>query len=327
MLFRQGLALFFLWLFLGGTARACDLCGCPLLPGPLEAQTRAGWQVGIFEQYTGFGTIQMDGQVVANPEGQFLNSSITQLVVSHTFEPGLSLQLNLPYVRRSFRRTRGHDLQTGTVSGLGDASLVARYMPVRQFEVDRALTWTLLAGLKMPTGSASFLAEEGQEEHHQEEEGEGGHRPLAPSAVHGHDLALGSGSWDVLLGTAFLVREGAFFLGGHAQYTVRTRGSFGYRYADDLQWSLGPGLYFHREPDLLAGLQLNLSGDSKGKDDIQGVPVEDTGFQALYLGPQFTVTGLDLSAQVGVELPLRVDNSSLQITPDYRLKAALNWRL
>ena len=64
-------------------ARACDLCGCytPQLNtmaamegGPYWAR---GWYAAVGEQFTRFGTLQFDGNEIANPTGQYLNSSIT----------------------------------------------------------------------------------------------------------------------------------------------------------------------------------------------------------------------------------------------------------
>ncbi len=81
------------------SAHACDLCGCftPQLealsqpdkaelsgqPVGTTAHTRS-WTSGLYgtvaEQFTEFGTVQVDGNEVDNPTDQHLDSSITQLV-------------------------------------------------------------------------------------------------------------------------------------------------------------------------------------------------------------------------------------------------------
>ena len=45
---------------------------------------------------------------------------------------------------------------------------------------------------------------------------------------------------------------------------------------------------------------------------------------AVYIGPQINFSWRDhLSAQAGVDLPVSIDNTALQIVPDWRVRAAL----
>jgi len=72
------------------SSRACDVCGCymPQLgaasPGQ-ETSLALTWLRGTYgavaEQFTHFGTVQMDGDEVSNPTGQYLDSFITQLEI------------------------------------------------------------------------------------------------------------------------------------------------------------------------------------------------------------------------------------------------------
>ena len=79
---------------LGWQAAACDLCGC-YTPRLETATSLAGmttgpsWWTGFYgavsEQFTHFGTVQVDGNEVGNPADQYLDSSITQLVGGYNF--------------------------------------------------------------------------------------------------------------------------------------------------------------------------------------------------------------------------------------------------
>ena len=70
-----------------------------------------------------------------------------------------------------------------------------------------------------------------------------------------------------------------------------------------------------------------LSGETKGFDTQAGETATDTGITALYVGPGFDFTwGSSLSAEIGADLPVILNNSSYQIVPDFRLRAALVWR-
>src|SRR6185369_2561187 len=111
-----------------------------------------------------------------------------------------------------------------------------------------------------------------------------------PSGIHGHDLALGSGSYDGIIGTSFYARRGRFFGSAQLQYAIRTTGDFDYRYANDLTWFGGPGYYLLMKDEFTLGLQLAVSGEYKGLDSFQGHDAQDTGVTAVYLGPQLNFT-------------------------------------
>ena len=78
----------------------------------------------VGEQFTYFNTVQVDGQEVPNETDQYLASSITQLVAGYAFNSRFALQLNVPLIYRSFQRPEGFAIDRGTVSGLGDVSLL-----------------------------------------------------------------------------------------------------------------------------------------------------------------------------------------------------------
>jgi hypothetical protein len=211
------------------SVRACDLCGCytpqlnamPQMNYTLLPWAR-GWYGAVGEQFTRFGSLQFDGEEVANPTGQYLNSSITQIVVGYEINSRFALQINMPLIYREFERPEGFEIQQGTVSGLGDISLLLKTVvfhyaspaqrsfefygnknPVAvEHEPDFTASAVLLTGIKFPTGDSSRLKEE-----FQEIEIEG-----APeSGIHGHDLTLGTGSYDGLFGEQNALRYKIYF--------------------------------------------------------------------------------------------------------------------
>ena len=144
--------------------------------------------------------------------------------------------------------------------------------------------------------------------------------------MHGHDLALGSGSWDIVLGDDAFVRVQRANLSLRAQYVIRTRGTHGYQYANALTWNVSPGFDVWREGPSPFGLEVNLSGEAKGKDVSNGEVAGDTGIVAIYLGPQVTAAWRRaLLGQAGLDLPLLQNNTALQLVPDYRLRGGLVW--
>ena len=299
------------------TLFACDICA---VYRSMEAKSsKPGFNVGVFEQFTHFGTLQQDGKKVANDAGQKLDSSITQFILGYQFNDEFGVQLTIPYINRSFTRPDGLAIDKGTVSGLGDLSLIGHYRAGQYFAGDTIFAWDLFGGVKFPTGSTDRLKEELTEMEPV---------PGAPeSGIHGHDLTLGSGSYDGIVGTAFFARWQRLFLTGGVQYSIRSRGDIDYRFANDLTWNVKPGGYLWLADKGTLGLQLAISGENKGKDDLAWVTAEDTGIQSVFLGPELTFTWKEnLSAELGAEFPVVSDNTALQIVPDYRIRAAMIWR-
>ncbi len=298
-------------------ASACDLCAI-YSASRARAEVGAGVFTGVAEQFTHFGTLQFEGSEIPNPAGQYLDSSISQVFSGYNFNNRFGLQLNLPVIYRSFRRPDElGSIQQGTVSGIGDLALLGNFVAYNKLTERYTVTWSVLGGLKFPTGDTSRLKEEFNEMA----------APAGPpSGIHGHDLTLGTGSYDGIIGTSVFGRLANWYATALVQYAIRTEGDYSYRFADDLTWSGGPGYYLFLKDRFTLGLQLLVSGEDKGLDRFQGAAVADTGITAVYLGPQLSFTwGSNLSAQAGVDIPVLLENTSLQIVPDYRVRAAFSW--
>jgi hypothetical protein len=301
----------------------CDLCGCFV---PNET-LHHGLQMGIAEQFSSMSDLSLQGEKLANEENQYLNSSYTQLFANYHFNERVALQINVPLIYRSFRRVEGETLERGNESGLGDILLVAYYVPWQRKNPYTQFNWKLVGGLKFPTGNSDRIAEELQENHAADSESSGAAEEVA-SGVHGHDIALGSGSWDALIGTNIFGRSNRWFYSGQLQYVIRTRGDFNYRYANDLLWYGGPGYYISANPDWPIGFQALLTGEHKGEDQLGSQKTDDTAITSIYLGPTgiFGIKQLAM-VEVGLGFPLSLHNSGLQTVPKYRLRLGLTWRL
>jgi hypothetical protein len=314
--------LFLCLIFLSaGIGQACDLCGC-FVP---KDSARKGFQAGVAEQFSSLSQLSLDGQQLANTENQYLNSSFTQLFVSYHFNERATLQLNVPLIYRSFQRAEAEGLQRGNESGIGDVLLVGYYIPFQRKTPFRQFSWKLLAGLKFPTGNSNRIGEELLEVH--DEEIGALHAEEIPSGVHGHDIALGSGSWDAVIGTDVFGREKKWFYAGHVQYALRSRGSFNYRYANDLLWYGGPGYFLSTKDNWSLGLQALLTGEHKGEDQLGSEKTDDTAITAVYMGPTALISIKQIAtAEVGIGFPLSIDNSGLQTVPKYRLRIGVTWQ-
>ena len=312
-------------------ASACDICA--IYTATEMRESRIGPSAGVAEQFSRFTTLQQSGDEVANPAGERLESSITQVLLGYTLTPRLALQLNLPVVWRSFRRLEGGSTVSGHESGIGARALVGPLAPWSHVTAESVFRATLLGGVKFPTGDSNRL---GEETGHDGGSGtlggsgvtmDGMTETESPSGVHPHDLALGSGSFDGIVGGRIFGSWRRGFVTALLQYSVRTEGDFDYRYANDLTWSGGPGLFLLLEHDYTLGLQGLLTGETKSKDELNGMTLDDTAITALYAGPGMLFTwGSSLGAELAADLPVILNNSALQIVPDYRVRSGVVWR-
>jgi hypothetical protein len=310
---RQLLILVLATVACANTAAACDVCA--IYTATEQRESRAGWRVGVAEQFTRFTTLRENGHTIDNP-GEHLNSSITQFVLGYDVNARVGAQLTLPVITRVFRRREHGVITSGNETGIGDVSLLGVVRPFSWVSEDAVVRTSLLGGLELPTGSADRLKEELADA-----ESDG------PIGVHGHDLALGSGSVDGIVGGSVFASWKRVFWTTSVQYAMRTEGKFDYRYANDVTWAGGPGLFPYLTHDATVALQAVVSGEHKGLDTQAGQEAEDTGITAVYMGPALSVTWhTTLAADVGADFPLLQDNTAVQIVPDYRVHAGVSWR-
>lgn len=336
---------FFLFVLIcSGVARSrgCDLCGCyapqlntmPGMKSTVSFPWLQAWYGGLGEQFTHFGTLQFDGSEVANPTGQYLESSIAQLIASYQINNRLAIQFNVPLIYREFKRPEGFDIDRGTASGLGDVSLLLKTVlfhyasPARrsfefedktpivvEHEPDFTVSAILLTGIKFPTGDSSRL----EEESHEVE------IPGAPeSGIHGHDLTLGTGSYDGIFGEQMAMRYKNVFFETNVQFMLRGDGTHQYHFANDLIWSGGPGYYIVRNRGTIFGVQCVASGEYKDVDRFRGKKADDTGITSVFLGPRLVASRGRWSAELAADFPISINNTALQIVPDYRLHAGIS---
>ena len=296
---------------LAGTAsplvNACDLCAVYAVT---EAQggSGAGFFGGVAEQFTRFNTLQMDGRDVPNVDHSHINSALSQVFAGYNFNDHIGIQFNLPLIYRQYGDINNH----ASESGIGDVSLVGNLRLYEKLTEKFTFQWTALGGLKFPTGGSSHL--------------DPAENDFA-AGIGGHDLTLGSGSVDGVIGTGFVARRGRVFLTGAVQYAIRTEGSFQYEFANDWIWSGGPGVYLWLGHKHTLSLQAVVSGESKRQDTLAGQIVDDTAITAVNLGPQITYTWSNrLHVQLGVELPVSAVTTDEQLVPDFRIRSAITWR-
>lgn len=212
--------------------------------------------------------------------------------------------------------------QLGSVSGLGDLSLLGEYV----FAHDHKAGWfvSALGGVKVPTGDTNQTGPDG-------ERLETEHQP-------------GTGSWDPLVGLAASKRWGRWALHGSALYQVSTKGSQGTELGDRLSLSTavvhtfsadadhhehsGETAEHHHHDGPTWGLMLETSYEREGKERIAGLIEDDTGAEGLWLSPGVRCASpKGWSAALSAGLPIWQDIGASHPDNSFRVIMQIGTRL
>jgi hypothetical protein len=297
-------------------SKACDLCTV-YNASAARGQGNIGLNLSLVEQFTHSGTLQENGSETADPIGQYRDSSLTSLILGYNFHRRASVSLSIPYIHRAFKRAEGFEVERGTEAGLGDVTLVGRWVVLFKPEHEFSYAVSLLGGVEFPTGDSDRLREEVNEVD----------VPGAPpSGVHGDDLTLGSGSFDGVVGVSASAGWQRWLVTADAQYFIRTEGDFDYKFGNELSVSAGPGFYLLFDENRTLALQAVVGYETKGRDSIDGDKRDEGIASAWYAGPGITLTwGERFSATLNADLPLQIANRSFQTVPDYRVRGGVSW--
>jgi hypothetical protein len=150
---------------------------------------------------------------------------------------------------------------------------------------------------------------------------------LHGTLVNGHDLSLGTGSFDWLGGTSLFAQSGRNYFNGLIQYSLRQEGDYGFRYGDDLQWHVGPGRYFIFEDQQTAGFRVRLSGEWKREDVVNGARLDGTGIYNVFTGPEFMATfGNRTFLSLGSDFLIASNSAREGVLPHVRYSVVLSHR-
>lgn len=294
-------------------AFACESCALYLA----RHTDRPGFSLTTAHQFTRLGSLWEGDHRLGNPIDQFVDSQITQLTLGYTRGGNWQTQFTLPYISRSFFRPDHSRTEQGRERGVGDATLAGRYRIWSTVAANGdEFAVSVIGGVEFGTGDSDRLKPASHVHHH-----------FTPSGIHEHDLALGSGSTDWLVGVDASWRHGRFFAHASVQRKLNRPGAFAYRYADETSWELAGGGYVLLKHEHSLMLQALFTADRRGLDSLAGAIQDDTGIRVRYLGARVIGTlGRRFEADAALELPVSIRTSDTMIVPDYRIRAAASWR-
>jgi hypothetical protein len=310
----------------------------------LGAQTLAKSQqvVGIQYQYLSLDELSdevlLDSDEALHSVGEFSQASIGYSLGT---SDRLTLSAALPYVSRDDFREASHDdhdraeepghhaeedgaehhdeevepegeVTNSDISGWGDLSLLGRYA-LNGKESNNL--YTLLAGIKAPTGSTNKKLSNG-------EKVEVEHQP-------------GSGSWDALLGFAYSVPlSPKWDLSSNLLYQITTEGKRDTEIGDSLMYNVAvvwsPVSHSHRGDALADHIDqswqavLELNGEWRDNTEVDGSSDKNTGGNAIF-GTAGLRWGLGVwSTYLSLAAPLHTDFNGVQSKPDWRFSTGVS---
>lgn len=243
----------------------------------------------------------------------------------------ITLSAELPYVRRDDLREGIHQHaggvavngveQLGSVAGIGDVNLLAKY----RLSDGGTNGFALIGGLKFPTGSTHKHSPDG-------ERLETEHQP-------------GTGSWDPIVGASGSTNLGTVQLTASALYQFSTRGAQHTQLGDRLQ---GGFALSHRFGSATQGLEsynhhhgdeldehhehasstwdafIELGGEWEGRQKIDGAVEEASGGKWLYVAPgvRFNASS-GWSAGAALALPVWQDIRASHPNNRYRMMLSI----
>lgn len=335
-LFYAALALFLAWPQL-----AFSSCGQAFCPIEISTTTERHPHSGELQLNLTYEFIDMDrpfigmsrahvGEIPRDHDEISTHNSAYKLSLDYGLTPRLSIGALLPFLDRLHRHlaheeevVAGSPNETEIVDRMerwryeefGDMQLTARYL-LMQPETPLRPAFSLLVGMKLPTGRTSI------------DNGEGEKAELT--------LQPGNGSWDGLIGLSYVQSFTAWTLQREASLlpvftTVIGRfpigkGKFGYRPGGEMFLNVGVAYPLLRKLDFLAQVNFHY----RDRDDVghaPGVEQADTGKETLFLSPglryHFTEK-LAVYALMQFAVYRRVNG--IQLTSDWNFTSGISYR-
>jgi hypothetical protein len=278
----------------------CDACGCSASGGSM------GFASMLNSNFVG---IRYFNQQYQSTDGLYTNSlwytenfTTTQIWARIPVKENIQVSVLLPY--------QSHNRETATgsqaINGIGDITLLAMYR-LYQTKTDStyfAHTLQMGGGVKMPTGKFNE----------------------ANSGAVNPSFQVGTGSWDYLLATEYIVRRKQFGLNTLLNYVIKTENQKNYRFGNQLNYA-GTFFYLYEKDALSFAPQVGIAGELYESNFQYGERLNETSGNALFGKIGFEVGRNAFSFGANVMLPIQQNLTGGNVEANYRWSINLNYSL
>lgn len=278
----------------------CDACGCSASGGSM------GFASMLNSNFVG---IRYFNQQYKSSDGLYSNSpwykeNFNTVQVWARVPVGENVQITalIPY--------HFHDRETSSgnkkIDGVGDVTVLAMYRLYQTHKDSTFLVHTLQmgAGIKAPTGKFN----------------EANSGSVNPS------FQVGTGSWDYLLATEYILRRKQFGLNAMFNYVLKTENQKNYRFGNQFNYA-GTFFYLYEKNDFSIVPQLGLAGEIYESNYQQSQKLKDTSGAILFSKLGFEVGKDRFSFGANAMLPINQNLTGGNVEANYRWSINLNYSL
>lgn len=278
----------------------CDACGC----------SASGGSMGFaYMLNTNFVGIRYFNQSYKSTDGLYSNSawyneSYNTMQVWARIPVVKKVQIStlIPYHFHNRESANGKQ----NVSGIGDITILGMYQLYQTHKDSTVLVHSLQAGagLKLPTGKF-------------DEANNGSFNP---------SYQVGTGSWDYLLATEYVVKRKQFGLNTLLNYVIKTENDKNYRFGNQFNYS-GTFFYLYEKEKYSIAPQLGFAGEVYEDNYQLGQKVRNTAGD-IFMGKLGFEIGKDkFSLGANVMLPIAQNLNDGNLEANYRWSVNLNYSL
>lgn len=292
-------------------AQVCNYCVRPFELAPTKKSERV--HTGVQFEYIYRRHIEGSNVNRETSKDEKVADTVINLFGQYDFDKNLSVEVNVPFISRAYSRYAPGENLSERETNIGDLVSIVSYNLLAPRSKYDYITWQIRAGVKLPTGDSGYLQQERD-----------------PSIVNfstlvrGRDIAFGSGSVDVPLGTRLVYAEDDLFAIGDAGYILRTEGDYDYQYGNTLSLAGAFGGIVVNKPKQSVRVAGILRWDDRAQDSLSGSSVANSGNSVLALGPAIEAVFRDtLQAHFEITTPVFRDANGAQLLPDYQLQISV----
>ncbi len=278
----------------------CDACGC----------SASGGSMGFASMInTNFVGIRYFNQSYKSTDGLYSNSawyneSYNTMQVWARIPVVKKVQIStlIPYHFHNRESANGKQ----NISGIGDITILGMYQLYQTHKDSTVFVHSLQAGagLKFPTGKF-------------DEANNGSFNP---------SYQVGTGSWDYLLATEYVVKRKQFGLNTLLNYVIKTENDKNYRFGNQFNYS-GTFFYLYEKEKYSIAPQLGFAGEVYEDNYQLGQKVRNTAGD-IFMGKLGFEIGKDkFSLGANVMLPIAQNLNGGNLEANYRWSVNLNYSL
>ncbi len=278
----------------------CDACGC----------SASGGSMGFASMLnTNFVGIRYFNQSYKSTDGLYSNSpwyaenfNTLQVWARIPIMENIQVSVLLPYHFHHRKTANGKQ----SISGVGDATFLGMYKLYQTHKDNTVFVHTLQlgAGLKIPLGKFD----------------EANHGSVNPS------YQVGTGSWDYLLATEYIIKKKQVGFNALLNYVVKTENDKEYRFGNQFNYA-GTFFYLYEKNNYSVAPQLGFAGEVYEDNYQLGQKVRNTAGD-IFMGKLGFEIGKDkFSLGANVMLPIQQNLTGGNVEANYRWSLNLNYSL